>query len=205
MDLNIKEVSNIASLKVDRVQDVEVEKVHDIQVTHVKDVELEKIQKIAPVATHIKEINNIDPLTIDTFNVSEVRNIDPIRISQFDVTTIPPVNITLRQMPPVDLNIRKLPPLSIGLNQHFHIPSRYNVSASVLGFELLRISLEGESTILPRSGVHREEAHVDSRSVGETAAAGNPAIPFRHVLPPTPSNAWGSRPDGSFSITKEEH
>lgn len=201
MDLNIKEHSAIAPISINRVDDVQIEKVHDIQathihdiqVTHVKDVEIEKIQKIAPVATHIKEINNIDPLTVDTFNVSEIRNVEPLKVEKFDITTLPPVNVTLRQLPPVDMNIRKVPPLSVGLHQHFHIPSRYHVSGSVLGFELFRITLSGETTIVPRSGVHREVANNHAKSIGDTAAAGNPAIPFKHVAAFEKSSGWDTR------------
>jgi len=165
-DINIKEV---APIYIDRVRDVEIERV--------KDVEIEKVQHIAPVAAHIKEINNIDPLSVDAFNVSQVKNIDPLRVQQFNVTDLPQVNISLRQLPAVDMNVRRLPPLSLGVHQDFQIPSNYMVRMQWLGFELIRVAVTGQTSVIPRDKFRREQARTHNRSFPEPAAAGNPAIP----------------------------
>jgi hypothetical protein len=182
MDINIDQVKDVEiqcvkDVEVEHVKDVEVEHVKDVEIKYVKDVEIEKIQHIAPVAAHIKEINNIDPLSVDAFNVSQVKNIDPLRIQQFNVTDLPQVNISLRQMPAVDMNVRRLPPLSLGMHQDFQIPSNYMVRMQWLGFELIRIAVTGQTSVIPRDKFRREQARTHNRSFPEPAAAGNPAIP----------------------------
>ncbi len=179
MDLNIKEVAPITinPLDIEHVRDVEVNQVKDVEINQVKDVEIDRIQRIAPLAAHIKEINNIDPLSVDAFNVTEVRNIEPLRIREFNVTNLPNVNISLRQLPPVEVNLRRLPPVSVGLHQDFHIPSDYHVRLQFLGFELLRVALNGQSAVIPREKFRREQSRVHDRSFPLPATAGNPAIP----------------------------
>jgi hypothetical protein len=171
MDLNIKEVAPIT------INPLDIEHVRDIEVNQVKDVEIDRIQRIAPLAAHIKEINNIDPLSVDAFNVTEVRNIEPLRIREFNVTNLPNVNISLRQLPPVEVNLRRLPPVSVGLHQDFHIPSDYHVRLQFLGFELLRVALNGQSAVIPREKFRREQSRGHDRSFPLPATAGNPAIP----------------------------
>jgi hypothetical protein len=166
-------------IKINQVKDVEIEHVKDVEIERVKDVEIDRIQRIAPMAAHIKEINNIDPLTIDSFNITEFKNIDPIRIQQFNVTNLPNVNVTLRQLPQVDMNIRTLPPLSVGLNQDFVMPSNYTVRMQLLGFEVMRIGLSGETRVVPRDKARREQARTLNMSAPQPAAAGNPAIPSK--------------------------
>jgi hypothetical protein len=143
------------------------------------------ITQIPPLAAHIKEINNIDPIQVDSFNVSEVRNIDPLRVQQFNVTNLPLVNLSVRQLPPVDFNVRRMPPLSVGIHQNFRVPSRYTVSTQLLGLEVMRVTVQGESTIIPQDKYHREQSRSAHRSQAEPAAAGNAAIPARHreVMP----------------------
>ena len=46
-----------------------------------------------------------------------------------------------------------------------------------LGFEVLRIHLQGRTRIVPRDCARREQAHALERSFPEVAAVGNPAIP----------------------------
>jgi hypothetical protein len=173
-DININKVANIDPITINPLA---IDRVHDVQVTQVKDVEIDRIQRIAPLAAHIKEINNIDPLSVDAFNVTEVRNIEPLRIREFNITNLPNVNIALRQLPPVEVNLRRLPPVSVGLHQDFHIPSNYLVRMQFLGFELFRVALNGQSTVVPREKFRREQSHVHDRSYPLPATAGNPAIP----------------------------
>jgi hypothetical protein len=165
----------IAPVNIDSIKNID-----PLRVTYVKDVEVEKFHNIAPLAAHIKEINHIDPLQVDGFNVSEVRNIDPLRIQQFNVTNLPHVNLSLRQLPPLDLNVRRVPPLSVGIHQNFHIPSRYTISTQLLGLEVMRVTVHGESTVIPQDKYHREQSRTVHRSQAEPAAVGNAAIPARH-------------------------
>lgn len=138
---------------------------------------IRQVQNIAPVATHIKEVNHIDPITIDALFVNEVRNIEPISVDKFNVTNLPTVNLSVRQIPSVDLNIRRLPALSVGTHQEFHLPSCYTVRAQVLGIELFRIHLQGETKVVPRERFRREQDRLSHRSYPQVATAGNPAIP----------------------------
>ena len=177
-DIHVKEVSDIAPITINPLT---IDHVKDVEVEYVKDVEIDRIQRIAPVATHIKEINNIDPVSVDVFNVTEVRNIEPLRVQEFNITNLPNVNISLRQLPPVEMNIRRLPPVSVGFHQDIHVPSNYVVRMQLLGFEFLRVALDGQSHLLPRERFRREQERTHDRSFPEPAVAGNSAIPSHCV------------------------
>lgn len=138
---------------------------------------IDRIQNIDPVAVHLKEVNHIDPLSIDSLHVSEVKNIDPIEISKFNVTNLPMVNVSLQKLPAVDFNVKSLPPVSVGTHQNFCIPSDYTLRARVLGIELLRLHLNGKTSVIPKERARREQTRSDHKSYPETAMAGNPAIP----------------------------
>lgn len=168
---------DINSGTINHVKDVQVEHVKGVEVEHVKDVEIEHVRHISPVAVHLKEINNIDPVSVDAFNVTEIRNVEPFRVREFNVTNLPNVNISLRQLPAVEMNVRRLPPVSVGLHQNFHIPSDYLVRMQFLGFEFLRVALNGQSQIVPCERHRREQARAHDRSFPQPATAGNPAIP----------------------------
>jgi hypothetical protein len=154
---------------------VNVNEVHDIA-----PLDLRTVHNIAPVATHVKEINNIDPITVEGFNVTEIRNIDPLSVQEFNVTNLPHVNMSLRQLPPVDMNIRRIPPISVGINQNFRLPSRYSVSTRLLGLEVMRVTMQGETCIIPQDKYHREQSRSEHRSFAQPAASGNAAIPASH-------------------------
>jgi hypothetical protein len=138
---------------------------------------IDRIQNIDPVAVHLKEVNHIDPLSIDSLHVSEVKNIDPIEISKFNVTNLPMVNVSLQKLPAVDFNVKSLPPVSVGTHQNFCIPSDYTLRARVLGIELIRLHLNGKTSVIPKERARREQTRNDNKSYPETAVAGNPAIP----------------------------
>jgi hypothetical protein len=138
---------------------------------------IQKVQNIAPVAVHIKEVNNIDPISVESLYVSQVRNIEPLRIDKLNVTSLPMVNMALRQIPPVNLSIRDLPAISVGTHQVFDLPSDYVVRARLLGFEVLRVHLSGSTRIAPSERFRREQERADNRSFPTVATAGNPAIP----------------------------
>lgn len=141
---------------------------------------IDKVKDIDPVAVHLKEVNHIDPLTIDSLHVNEVKNIDPIEITKFNVTNLPMVNVSLQKLPAVDFNIKSLPPVSVGTHQNFCIPSDYTLRARLLGVELIRLHLNGTTSIVPKERARREQAHSDNRSFPVTSVAGNPAIPSHH-------------------------
>jgi hypothetical protein len=138
---------------------------------------IDKVKDIDPVAVHLKEVNHIDPISIDSLHVSEVKNIDPIEITRFNVTNLPMVNVSLQKLPAVDFNVKSLPPVSVGTHQNFCIPSDYTLRARVLGIELVRLHLNGKTSIIPKERARREQARSDNRSFPETSVAGNPAIP----------------------------
>ncbi len=163
-DIKIKEAKNIEKLKIGEVSNIDP-------------LVVKEIRAIAPAAVHIKELNHIDPLSIESLRVSEVRNLDPIRVEKFNVTNLPTVNLSIRQLPAADLNIRRLPPVSIGFHQDLCVPSTYTVRARVLGFEVLRVHLDGHTAVKPRTQFRREQARVPSQSFPEVAVAGNPGIP----------------------------
>ena len=140
---------------------------------------IDNVKNIDPVAVHLKEVNHIDPFSIDSLHVSEVKNIDPIEITRFNVTNLPMVNVSLQKLPAVDFNVKTLPPVSVGTHQNFCIPSDYTLRARVLGVELIRLHLNGTTSIIPKERARREQARSDNRSFAQVAAAGNPAIPSR--------------------------
>jgi hypothetical protein len=190
----------IAPINIDSIKNID-----PLRVSYVKDVEVEKFHNIAPFAAHIKEINHIDPLHVDGFNVSEVRNIDPLRVQQFNVTNLPHVNLSLRQIPPLDLNVRRVPPLSVGIHQNFRVPSCYTVSTQVLGLEVMRVTVQGETNIVPQDKYHREQSRTMHRSQAEPAAVGNAAIPARHVKTGPPREPCGDSAGQKFEAAREQY
>lgn len=138
---------------------------------------IDKVKNIDPVAVHLKEVNHIDPLSIESLHISEVNNIEPIEISKFNITNLPMVNVSLQKLPAIDFNVKTLPPVSVGTYQNFCIPSNYILRARLLGIELVRLNLDGQTSIIPRERARREQSRSDNRSFPVTSAAGNPAIP----------------------------
>lgn len=138
---------------------------------------IDNVKNIEPVAVHLKELNHIDPLSIDALHVSEVKNIEPLQIAKFNVTNLPMVNMSLQKLPDVGINVRTLPPVSVGVHQDFCVPSDYILHARLLGIEIMRLRLHGQTSILPREHARREQAHADHKSYPTPAVAGNPAIP----------------------------
>ena len=138
---------------------------------------IDKVSHIDPVAVHLKEINHIDPLSIDALHIDEVKNIEPLQIDKFNVTNLPMVNVSLQKLPPVDINLKTLPPISVGLHQNMCIPSNYTLRARLLGIELVRLHLDGHTTIVPKERARREQKRSDDKSFPVTSVAGNPAIP----------------------------
>ena len=167
--VSIKEVRNIDPLRVDRVS--------DIAPLTIEPLTIAAVEKVAPVAVHLKEVNHIDPLSIDSLRVSEVRDIDPLRIQELNVTRLPTVNLSVRQLPQIDFNVRRMPPLSVGLSQDMCLPSNYTLRARLLGFEVLRLHIDGDTKLIPVERARREQSHTHNRSYPEVVAAGNPAIP----------------------------
>ena len=150
-----------------------------ITLTKPSSLTLDKDSKLRlyPLATQIKEVNHIDPLSIESMHVSEVKNIEPLQIAKFNVTNLPMVNVSLQKLPTVDFNVKTLPPISVGTHQNFCVPSDYTLRARVLGVELVRLHLNGKTSIIPKERARREQARSDNRSFPETSVAGNPAIP----------------------------
>jgi hypothetical protein len=138
---------------------------------------IDQVKDIDPVAVHLKEVNHIDPLSIDALHVSEVKNIDPIEIAKFNVTNLPMVNVSLQKLPTVGIDVKSLPPVSVGTHQNFCVPSTYTLRARVLGIELMRLHLNGQTSIVPKERARREQARSDNKSFPVTSVAGNPAIP----------------------------
>ncbi|GAB4379513.1 MAG: hypothetical protein Kow0042_29010 [Calditrichia bacterium] len=194
MDVKIKQSKNIEPIKIRELSNVEPLRIEEIS----------KVSKIAPIAAHIKEVNLIDPITVEPLKINEVKHIDPIRVEKFNVTNLPMVNLSVRQLPAVDLNIRRLAPVSIGMHQNFQIPSNYTVRAQVLGIELFRVHLNGQTCVIPRERFRREQGRSANRSFPEPTVAGNPAIPsikkektvhYTGCIP-SPRNVRGRGPSG---------
>lgn len=138
---------------------------------------IDEVKNIGPVAVHLKEVNHIDPLSIESLHVSEVKNIEPIEVSKFHITNLPMLNVSLQKLPAVDFNVKSLPPVSVGLHQNLFIPSSYLLRARLLGFELARLNLDGQTTIIPKERARLEQSRSDNQSFPKTSVAGNPAIP----------------------------
>lgn len=157
--------------------------------SEVDPLSVKRSKNIDPVATHIKEVNHIDPVTIESLRVSSVKGMEPIRVKEVNVTNIPTLNHTVRQMPAMDMSVRRVPPMSVGIHQHFEVPSEYHVRASVLGFEVGRLTLKGKSWIIPHQ-TNKPERHIEqNRSYPVEAVVGNPSIPVHcrtvseHAIP----------------------
>jgi hypothetical protein len=166
-DVNVKEVRNIDPVEIQRIDNIAPVTIDSIR----------QVEAVAPIAVHIKELNQVDPLLIDSLRIDAVRNLDPLQVEELNVTRLPVVNLSVNQVPNVGLDVRRIPPVSIGVHQTFDMPSSYTARAEFLGFEVLRIHLQGRTRIVPRDCARREQAHAHERSFPEVAAVGNPAIP----------------------------
>ena len=142
---------------------------------------IKRIEKIAPAAVHIKELNQIAPISVDSLRVDHIRHVDPLRVERFNVTHLPIVNLSLSQLPALDLNVRRVPPVTIALGQQFELPSRYTMRAKILGFEVMRMEIDGRTGIVPKDCARREQSRTHERSFPDVAAAGNPAIPTKDI------------------------
>lgn len=177
--INAIEKHTIDAIKAHTINAIESHTINAIERHTIQSIDA--IKAIAPVAAHIKEVNHIDPISIESLHVREVRNVEPIQIEKLNITNLPAVNLSIRQLPSVNVDIRRMPPLSIGLHQQFEIPSDYTLRASFLGFECVRMRLQGKSVVVPRDQYRREVSRSLSRSYAEVAAGGNPAIPSRRI------------------------
>lgn len=144
-------------------------------------LDIGSVNHIAPLATHIKEVNHIDPLTIEPLQISGVDNISPLRVEQFEVTHLPAVQLHVRQLPTIDVGLRRLPPVSLGLSQDYVLESGYELRGRLLGFEVFRVGVQGNSTLKPRDHFRREQRSTHNQSFPSVALAGNPAIPSHHT------------------------
>ncbi len=202
----------IDDIKSHTIDEIKSHTIDDIK-SHTID-EIKKIDNISPVALHIKEVNQIHPIAVEALHVRAIRNVDPVQIEKLNVTNLPPVNLSVRQAPPLDMKVRRVPPLSIGLHQHFDIPSDYLLRASVLGLELARVRIQGQSTMIPRDRHRREVSRSLNRSFPQVAVGGEPGIPSRHIEKtvtchcpprtphhaPVPVRALGARAHGGLSV-----
>ena len=166
----------IDNANIDRVHDVEID---PFTINSIK--RIEQIEKIAPVAVHIKELDQIAPLSVESLRVDHVRHVDPLRVERFDVTHLPTVNLSLSQIPSLDLNVRRVPPITIAIGQQFELPSCYTIRTKFMGFEVLRLEIDGRTRIVPQDRARREQSRVHERSVPDVVAAGNPAIPTKVI------------------------
>lgn len=189
VDVDVNKVKNIDPIRISEVKKIDP-------------VTIAKVEKIAPAAVHIKELNHIDPLFIESLRIDRVRKIDPVQVEKFNVTHIPTVDLSLSRVPTVDLNVRRVPPVAIAVQQNFELPSRYTIHARLLGFEIARLEVHGETKVIPKDRYRREQAHVHERSFVDVAPAGNPGIPVRvsetcsvtQVAPACPPHAAGPGP-----------
>jgi hypothetical protein len=139
------------------------------------------VQKVAPLGVHIKELNQIAPLLVESLRVDHVRHVDPLRIERLDITHLPSVNITMSQLPALDLNVRRVPPVAVSLQQQLDMSSHYTMRTRIFGLELMRMEIQGKTTIVPRDCARREQSRSHERSFPDVAAAGNPSIPSRVI------------------------
>ena len=167
-NVKVKEAVNIEKLRINELSNIDAFRIAEIR-------------NVAPVAVHIKELNQLDPISVESLRIREISNLEPISIEKFNITSLPTVNLSLRQLPAVDMNVRRLPPVSVGFHQNFSIPSNYVLRARVLGFELFRLHLDGQTSLIPREKYRREESRSPEKSYPEVATAGNPAIPSHHI------------------------
>lgn len=156
-----------------------VDNIAPVTLTPVEISSIDKVSNIAPVAVHIKELNNLDPLLIDSLRIDRVREIDPLTVDQLNVTRLPVVNLSVNQVPEVAIGVSQIPPVAIALQQCFDMPSDYTARAHLLGFEILRVRLTGNTRLIPRDRARREQSHTHERSFPLVAAVGNPAIPSK--------------------------
>lgn len=166
VDVDVNKVKNIDPLRISEVRNIDP-------------VTIAKVEKIAPAAVHIKELNHIDPLSIESLRVDRVRNIEPVAIDKLNVTHIPTVNLSVSRVPTVDLNLRKIPPVAIAVQQCFDLPSHYTIHTRLLGFEVARLEVHGQTRVVPRDRYRREQAHTPQQSFPDVAPLGHAGIPVK--------------------------
>ena len=166
VDVSVKEVDNISPVTI-------------ASIDKLAPLEISSIDKLAPVAVHIKELNQVDPLLIESLRVDRVQHVDPLAVDRLNITRLPVVNLSVNEVPEISLGVSRIPPVALAVQQCFNLPSDYTARARFLGFEVLRIHIQGCTRLVPQDQTRREQAHTHERSFPEVAPAGNPAIPSR--------------------------
>jgi hypothetical protein len=170
--------------------DIDIEKVRNVETLRVAPLTLTPVTltpvtltpvTVTPIAVHLKELNQIAPLSVESLRVDHVRHVDPLRIEQLNISSLPTVNLTMSQLPALDINVRQVPPVAVAIQQQFEMSSDYAMTARVFGLPLMRLSLQGRTTITPKDCARREQSKSHERSFPEVAALGNPGIPSRAV------------------------
>jgi hypothetical protein len=197
VDVNVKEIDNISPVTI-------------ASIDKLAPLEISNIDKIAPVAVHIKELNQVDPLLIESLRVDRVQHVDPLAVDRLNITRLPVVNLSVNQVPEISLGVSRIPPVALAVRQCFDFPSDYTARARFLGFEVMRIHIQGRTRLVPHDPARREQAHTHERSFPEVAAVGNPAIPSRLEercgeavpLPRPPPAAGGHASHASYPVPR---
>lgn len=95
----------------------------------------------------VKELPRVE------FGLKEMPQVD------FALKEVPRLEFAVKEMPRIEFAVKELPTINIAVtdvpNIRAHIPAQYDLGLSVFGFEVLRLSLCGESQVITEKYVPR--------------------------------------------------
>ncbi len=109
------------------------------------------------------DLDNIRVKEIPDIHVKEMPRIEFAikEMPQYDVAVkeLPQVDIAVKEMPRIEFAVKELPQIDIAIKEipsvRAHVPSHYDLGLSILGLEVLRFSLCGETQVITEKYVPR--------------------------------------------------
>lgn len=105
------------------------------------------VKELPRVEFALKEMPQVD------FALKEMPQVD------FALKEVPRIEFAVKEMPRIEFAVKELPPINIAVTDvpsiRAHIPAQYDLGLSIFGFEVLRLSLCGESQVITEKYVPR--------------------------------------------------
>ena len=90
---------------------------------------------------------------LDNIHVKEIPRIE------FALKEMPQVDVAVKEIPRIEFAVKELPQIDIAIKEipstRTHVPSHYDLGLSILGLEVLRLSLCGETQFITEKYVPR--------------------------------------------------
>jgi hypothetical protein len=98
---------------------------------------------------------------LDNIHVKEIPRIyvEALADTKVAVTEMPRIEFAVKELPRIEFGVKELPQIEVALKEipsvRAHVPSHYDLGLTVLGLEILRFSLCGETQVITEKYVPR--------------------------------------------------